>query len=279
MIKSNFWIFIEGENSRAFVASLNGVSTAAQACAFAQSKAVGEKIKSKQVQPEDAAQAILDACPQYKTELEPTFNAYKAAIPEMNNAQSQLYNDFPASFQTMVQHYGDFAKEVQSNPDLPKDKATFGAKVKALVDEFKAISEEDRAALGQKLPYLNEIFLSSGQYFNDFNMILDDMVAQASGQEYDKETLKQKGKQLEKYLVQHLHEYFDYINEKIDNYVIPQEVAQDGNVNKIAAAYGKTGANYAKMFLKNPQFNSVLNSIVTGKIVDAPAAPLAVESA
>uniref|UniRef100_A0AC34GNR5 Uncharacterized protein n=1 Tax=Panagrolaimus sp. ES5 TaxID=591445 RepID=A0AC34GNR5_9BILA len=264
-------IAAQGPNSRALVASLNNINPAAQACLFSQGQVVGKKVQTKQVAPEAVEQAILDACAPYKTELETTMNAYKAALPEFTAASGSYYGDLPESVQNFAKSYAALSGEIQANHDLVKDKANFGPKVKALIDELKAIPDADRAVVGEKLPYTKEIFLPTGQYYADFNQILDYIVAKASGQDFDETDLKTKAKNLEKYVVSHAEEEFNYLNNKIDAFVVPDEIAQDGNVNKVASALGKTGARYANMLFSQPKFNAVLNSLVNGQMDPAVA--------
>jgi hypothetical protein len=265
-------IAAQGPNSRALVASLNNISPAAQTCLFTQGQIIGKQVHSKQITPENAEQAILTACAPYKTELETTMNAYKAAIPEFTQASGSYYNDLPQSVQNLAKNYATLSQEIQANNDLVKDKATFGPKVKALIDELKAIPEADRAVVGEKLPYTKEILLPSGQYYADFNQMLDYIVAKANGQDFDETDLKSKAKNLEQYVIKHADEEFNYLNQKIDAFVVPDEIAQDGNVNKVAAALGKTGAKYANMMFTMPKFNSILNSLVNGQMEPAAAA-------
>jgi hypothetical protein len=260
----------QGPNSRAFIASLNKVSTAAQNCVFTKGQAIESKINSGAMTPEAAVQAILNACPKYKTQLEPTLKAYVEAVNEWISGSANYYSDLPPSVQTFFQHYAALSQEIQKNPTLPNDLPTFGPKVKALVDEIKAISEADRVAIGEKLPYTKEILLPSGQLYADFNQILDYMVAKTSGQEYDKSDFTKRALALEKFVIGHSNEELEYLNEKIDAYTVPEKIAKDGSINKIAAAAGKSGSSYAKLIFKQPQFNGILNGLVEGKFHIAP---------
>lgn len=210
--------------------------------------------------------AIISGCPQYSTQLETTFNAYEKAMPEMNNVQGTFYSDFPKSVQTWLQSYAQLSQDIQSKKVDPKDTATMGPRVKALVDQYKAISEADRQAVVAKLAYMKELILPSGKYYNDINTMLDFLAAKAAGQNPDDSGMKAKGQQIVAYLGQHAEEYLDYVNQKIDDFKVPAEIVKDGKVNQIAGKLGKNGANYAKLLMKQPQFNAALNAFVTGGI-------------
>jgi molybdopterin converting factor small subunit len=215
------------------------------------------------ITPQDAINAYLKACPQYRAQLEPMFTAFMGAMQELNTTMNDN-SDLPQSYQRFFQNYNELSEQISANPNSTEN----GPKIQAIVNEFKAIPESDSEIVANKFPFLKELILPSGAVYADFISILEDGAAKANGQKVDEKQMKEKAQRVFGYIISKLDQIFAYFKTEINNYEIPSEIANDKTVSKIAEEFGKTIENLSGQLFNLPWFNKAMNAMVNGNFDD-----------
>uniref|UniRef100_A0AC35GSC6 Uncharacterized protein n=1 Tax=Panagrolaimus sp. PS1159 TaxID=55785 RepID=A0AC35GSC6_9BILA len=254
----------QGPNSRDYISSLNNITPDAARCIASQIKPISMEIKDESIiTPQDAINAYLKACSQYRAQLEPMFTAFMGAMQELNTTMNDN-SDLPQSYQRFFQNYNELSQQISANPNSTEN----GPKIQALVNELKVIPESDSEIVAQKFPFLKELILPSEKVHADFISILEGISAKANGQQIDQVVLKEKGQRVLGYIISKLDQILGYIKTEIDNYQIPAEIANDVNITKIANAFGQNIETLSNQLFNLPWFNTVMNAMITGKFDD-----------
>uniref|UniRef100_A0A914QY35 Uncharacterized protein n=1 Tax=Panagrolaimus davidi TaxID=227884 RepID=A0A914QY35_9BILA len=215
------------------------------------------------ITPQDAINAYLEGCPQYRAQLEPMFTAFMGAMQELNTTMNDN-SDLPQSYQRFFQNYNELAQQISANPNSTEN----GQKIQAIINEFKAIPESDSEIVANKFPFFKELILPSGAVYADFISILEDISAKANGQQIDQVALKEKGQRILGYIISKLDQILGYFKTEINNYQVPAEIANDENITKIANAFGQNIETLSNQLFNLPWFNTVMNAMTSGKFDD-----------
>uniref|UniRef100_A0A7E4WAM0 SXP/RAL-2 family protein Ani s 5-like cation-binding domain-containing protein n=1 Tax=Panagrellus redivivus TaxID=6233 RepID=A0A7E4WAM0_PANRE len=263
--KSIRYLAAKEQSIRNFLVATKDVTNQAVVCVSQVLKDVQTKILMHQITPTELEAKILQTCTSYENQLRPLISAARAIEGLASRQSDGFLATFPQTFQDIVNSGNALQSLIQSNPAIINTATEFGPKVKAHTSLIRALSESDRQAVVNNLPFLAPLLLSNGSQYATFNSFLNNIDAYASGESFDQNQLINELNSLYSYFVTVIEQAIDHVYHVIQDSTVSDSIVNDAELNAVIENAVPVGVQWG--YALTSSINMLLAACIGGSFV------------